>query len=166
DAQATITTTMIVVMVTARRVGQVTLVASERTSCRNLNGLKAILSIQGRRETMCDFRESRAADISPALVGRMSRKTSSIVRGNFAPRRRSENGPAAGGGYLLRQRAKVKVWGARNRPGGINPWTGRPTNFKGLAGGNRPGFHPTPPRPRADDARPALVKGGLSNDTA
>src|SRR5882757_11082318 len=33
---------MMVVMVTSRRVGQVTLVASERTSCRNLNGLKAI----------------------------------------------------------------------------------------------------------------------------
>src|ERR1700750_3180175 len=83
----TITKTMIVVIVVSRRVGQVTLVASERTSCRNLNGLKAILSIQGRRETLCDFRESRAADISPALVGRMSRKTSSIVRGNSTPRR-------------------------------------------------------------------------------
>jgi hypothetical protein len=33
-------------MVTSRRVGQVTLPASERTSCRNLNGLNAILSIQ------------------------------------------------------------------------------------------------------------------------
>src|SRR5512147_166595 len=120
DANATITKTIIVVMVTSRRVGQVTLPASERTSCRNLNGLKAILSIQGRRETMCDFRESRAADISPALVGRMSRKTSSIVRGNSTPRRISENGPAAGGGYLLPLRAKVKARLARNRIGRLN----------------------------------------------
>src|SRR5215208_7672545 len=42
EASATITNTMMVVMVVSRRVGQVTLVASERTSCRNLNGLKAI----------------------------------------------------------------------------------------------------------------------------
>jgi hypothetical protein len=33
---------MIVVIVVSRRVGQVTLAVSERTSCRNLNGLKAI----------------------------------------------------------------------------------------------------------------------------
>jgi hypothetical protein len=39
---------MMVVIVTSRRVGQVTLLASERTSCRNLNGLKAILSIRVR----------------------------------------------------------------------------------------------------------------------
>src|SRR5262245_6249234 len=91
DANATITKTMIVVMVTSRRVGQVTLPASERTSCKNLNGLKAItLDPRGRRQTMFDFRESRAADISPALAGRMSRKASSIVRGNLAPRRISE----------------------------------------------------------------------------
>src|SRR5215470_16335320 len=91
DANATITKTMIVVMVTSRRVGQVTLPASERTSCRNLNGLNAItLDPKGRRQTMLDFRESRAADISPALAGRMSRKTSSIVRGNLTPRRISE----------------------------------------------------------------------------
>ena len=42
DANATITNTMIVVIVVSRRVGQVTLAVSERTSCRNLNGLKAI----------------------------------------------------------------------------------------------------------------------------
>jgi hypothetical protein len=34
---------MMVVMVVSRRVGQVTLLVSERTSCRNLNGLKAIV---------------------------------------------------------------------------------------------------------------------------
>src|ERR1041385_1146693 len=34
---------MMVVMVVSRRVGQVTLAVSLRTSCRNLNGLKAIV---------------------------------------------------------------------------------------------------------------------------
>src|SRR6266850_1026576 len=43
EASATITKTMIVVIVVSRRVGQVTLAVSERTSCRNLNGLKAIV---------------------------------------------------------------------------------------------------------------------------
>src|SRR5438128_11508476 len=85
---------------------------------------------------MCDFRESRAADISPALVGRMSRKTSSIVRGNFAPRRRSENGPAAGGGYLLRHRAKVKVSAAGTRAGGLNLWPRIGAIFNGLTAGS------------------------------
>src|SRR5580698_3162075 len=45
EASATITNTMIVVMVVSRRVGQVTLAVSERTSCRNLNGLKAIVDL-------------------------------------------------------------------------------------------------------------------------
>jgi hypothetical protein len=36
---------MIVVMVVSRRVGQVTLAVSERTSCKNLNGLKAIVDV-------------------------------------------------------------------------------------------------------------------------
>nr|GAJ36069.1 hypothetical protein BDOA9_0152810 [Bradyrhizobium sp. DOA9] len=42
EATATITNTMIVVIVVSRRVGQVTLAVSERTSCKNLNGLTAI----------------------------------------------------------------------------------------------------------------------------
>jgi hypothetical protein len=36
---------MMVVMVVSRRVGQVTFAVSERTSCRNLNGLKAIVDV-------------------------------------------------------------------------------------------------------------------------
>src|SRR5205085_8822920 len=39
EATATITNTMAVVIAVSRRVGQVTLLASVRTSCRNLNGL-------------------------------------------------------------------------------------------------------------------------------
>ena len=43
---------MMVVIVVSRRVGQVTLAVSERTSCRNLNGLKAIVvKIRVRRRT-------------------------------------------------------------------------------------------------------------------
>ena len=42
-ANATIMNTMIVVIVVSRRVGQVTLAVSERTSCKNLNGLTAIV---------------------------------------------------------------------------------------------------------------------------
>src|SRR5947208_15668150 len=45
DASATITNTMMVVIVVSRRVGQVTLAVSLRTSCRNLNGLKAIVDV-------------------------------------------------------------------------------------------------------------------------
>src|SRR3954451_14638089 len=36
---------MMVVMVVSRRVGQVTFAVSLRTSCRNLNGLKAIVEV-------------------------------------------------------------------------------------------------------------------------
>ena len=43
DANATITNTMMVVTTVSRRVGQMTLAVSLRTSCRNLNGLKAIV---------------------------------------------------------------------------------------------------------------------------
>jgi hypothetical protein len=42
-------------MVVSRRVGQVTLAVSERTSCRNLNGLKAIVDVRSTVETICQF---------------------------------------------------------------------------------------------------------------
>ena len=42
---ATIMKTMIVVIVVSRRVGQVTLSVSERTSCRNLNGLNLAMTL-------------------------------------------------------------------------------------------------------------------------
>jgi hypothetical protein len=60
---------MMVVMVVSRRVGQVTLAVSERTSCRNLNGLKAIVrsaSVSGRFATFQGIRTADLAD--PALV--------------------------------------------------------------------------------------------------
>src|SRR3977135_4259288 len=43
------TNTMMVVIVVSRRVGQVTLAVSERTSCMNLNGLKAIFGVSASR---------------------------------------------------------------------------------------------------------------------
>jgi hypothetical protein len=50
---------MIVVIVVSRRVGQVTLAVSERTSCKNLNGLKAIVWVtRVRPETIVDLRKS------------------------------------------------------------------------------------------------------------
>ena len=52
EASATITNTMMVVIVVSRRVGQVTLAVSERTSCRNLNGLKAIVGYRVLRKTI------------------------------------------------------------------------------------------------------------------
>src|ERR1700683_855504 len=56
EASATITNTMMVVMVVSRRVCQVTLAVSERTSCRNLNGLKAILdAIRVARRVLRNF---------------------------------------------------------------------------------------------------------------
>ncbi|MEH2514067.1 hypothetical protein V1291_005421 [Nitrobacteraceae bacterium AZCC 1564] len=43
DAAATMMKTITVVIMVSRRVGQTTLAVSERTSCRNLNGLVAIV---------------------------------------------------------------------------------------------------------------------------
>src|SRR5262247_653716 len=77
------TNTMMVVMVTSRRVGQVTLAASERTSCRNLNGLNAILSIQVRRETMMRFQGIPSSRCEPSPRWKDELQTSSIVRGEF-----------------------------------------------------------------------------------
>src|SRR6266481_5493183 len=63
----------------------------------------------------------------------MSRQAGSIVRGISKPRRISViSGPAAGGGYLLRDGQKVKVWRNR-RP---SPWAdnGGPDPSKSMAG--------------------------------
>src|SRR6201995_1074107 len=93
DANATITNTMIVVIVVSRRVGQVTLAVSERTSCRNLNGLKAI-AVPGPDGDECHVkRETGRSRLAQALCGptlcsrRRSRKAGSIVRGFQLPRR-------------------------------------------------------------------------------
>src|SRR5215831_402324 len=110
DANATITKTMIVVMVTSRRVGQVTLAASERTSCRNLNGLKAILSIQGRRETMFDCKGIPSSRCEPSPRWKDEPQNELDCSGGIQRRAGyPKNGPAAGGGYLRGGRANVKI---------------------------------------------------------
>src|SRR6516165_9290071 len=88
---------MMVVIVVSRRVGQVTLAVSERTSCRNLNGLKAIVgTIRVRRQTYLRVVETEQPFAAQPSSRRMSRQAGSIVRG-LRPRRRSVcNGPAAG----------------------------------------------------------------------
>src|SRR5215475_8692809 len=87
DANATITNTMIVVIVVSRRVGQVTLAVSERTSCRNLNGLKAI-AVPSPDGDECHVKgETGRSRLATCIVGptlysrRRSRKAGSIVRG-------------------------------------------------------------------------------------
>jgi hypothetical protein len=48
----------------------VTLLVSERTSCRNLNGLKAIVGVIFRRETFSGFKESeQPSSAQPSLEG-------------------------------------------------------------------------------------------------
>src|ERR1700759_4656649 len=97
---------MMVVMVVSRRVGQVTFAVSLRTSCRNLNGLKAIVCVRVDRSRMSGI---RTALLRPTLISKVSRQAGSMVRGCQKPRRRPENGPAAGGRYVLCSQAKVKA---------------------------------------------------------
>src|SRR5882724_6074132 len=112
EASATITNTMIVVIVVSRRVGQVTLAVSERTSCRNLNGLKAIVDMirsVRRFSVVCGI---RTALQRPALVSKDEPPSGLDCSGEIkaAPDIR-QSGPAAGGGYVLRRAPKVKVPG-------------------------------------------------------
>src|SRR6266481_2433980 len=112
EAIATITKTMIVVIVVSRRVGQVTLAVSERTSCRNLKGLKAIVCGPRPKVRRMSFKGNRTAVLSPALSRRMSRQAGSLVRGISKPRRISLlGGRAAGGGYRRPEGQKVKEGG-------------------------------------------------------
>src|SRR3954470_22362235 len=72
EASATITNTMMVVIVVSRRVGQVTLAVSLRTSCRNLNGLKAIVCDRVRWPNI--FSESEQPDCAqPSFEGEPQR---------------------------------------------------------------------------------------------
>src|SRR3954465_15938430 len=66
---------MMVVIIVSRRVGQVTLLVSERTSCRNLNGLTAIVEVSAsvvrRLETNDRIRTARRAQ--PSVEGEADR---------------------------------------------------------------------------------------------
>src|ERR1700742_4603591 len=82
EASATITNTIAVVIMVSRRVGQVTLAVSERTSCKNLNGLVAIVSDPHPSSDELKLLISGIrTDLSrPALFRRLSRHAGSIVR--------------------------------------------------------------------------------------
>src|SRR5262245_9044989 len=81
------TNTMAVVIMVSRRVGQVTLSASARTSCMNLNGLNLAM-----------VRRFQNGDARPNLT-RMGPATRSIL-GIRSPRK-SVAGPQSDGGFLL-----------------------------------------------------------------
>src|ERR1700722_10357413 len=115
EASATITNTMMVVMVVSRRVGQVTLAVSERTSCRNLNGLKAIVDVIRVGETIFRVLRKPNSPLAPSPLLKDEPPSGLDCSGDFkaAPDIR-RSGPAAGGGYLLRTRQKVKVSACRS----------------------------------------------------
>src|SRR3979411_730113 len=114
---------MMVVIVVSRRVGQVTLAVSERTSCRNLNGLKAIVDAIRvvRRFTVLRNPNSPLAP-SPLLKDEPASGLDCSGEFKAAPDIR-QSGPAAGGGYVLRAGPKVKVAGRR----GAEPFEGAET---------------------------------------
>src|ERR1700731_1065410 len=101
---------MMVVIVVSRRVGQVTLAVSERTSCRNLNGLKAIVDMI--RSVKAIFGRIGNPNSPPAPSPRSKDEPPSGLdcSGEIkaAPDIRT-SGPAAGGGYVLRKAPKVKA---------------------------------------------------------
>src|ERR1700722_6328506 len=114
---------MMVVIVVSRRVGQVTLAVSERTSCRNLNGLKAIV---GWVRVVRRFQGLTNPNSPPAPSPLLKDEPASGLdcSGEFkaAPDIR-QSGPTAGGGYLLRTPPKARAPGTeqqgigRERPG-------------------------------------------------
>src|ERR1700743_3104577 len=106
---------MIVVIIVSRRVGQVTLLVSERTSCRNLNGLIAIVGVRVRRETTKRVKNSPPAPIPLVLKGEPPSGLDDQGVFEAAPDIR-QNGPTAGGGYVLRTDRKVKVRGNAVKP--------------------------------------------------
>src|SRR5262245_52232544 len=77
---------------------------------------------------MSDFRESRAGDLSPALVRKVEQNELDCSGEILGRAGDPKNGPAAGAAYLLCRRAKVKIWARR-----ISPSPGPDTpDFKGL----------------------------------
>src|SRR5215831_7051180 len=96
---------MMVVIVVSRRVGQVTLAVSERTSCRNLNGLKAIEVPRPSPDELTSVDTGIRTAAKPPNP-RLKDEPESGLAGSgiyLRPRRISafRSGPAAGGGYVL-----------------------------------------------------------------
>src|SRR5712672_252297 len=78
---------MMVVIVVSRRVGQVTLVASERTSCRNLNGLKAIVDVIRVRRDDLHVSRNPNSPLAPSPLLKDEPASGLDVRGNSKLRR-------------------------------------------------------------------------------
>src|SRR5579871_6065024 len=122
EAAATITNTMMVVIVVSRRVGQVTLAVSERTSCRNLNGLKAIVGTPDVSNKCQGTEQPISAQPS---FRRMSRQAGSNVRGflNCRAGDPSQTGRLRVARYVLPHPPDVKLFRngpGRRRPGGLD----------------------------------------------
>src|SRR4029077_3746806 len=97
--------------VVSRRVGQVTLAVSERTSCRNLNGLKAIVDmIRSVKAIVGSCSGNPNSPPAPSPLSKDEPPSGLDCSGEIkaAPDIRI-SGPAAGRGYVLRKAPKVKV---------------------------------------------------------
>src|SRR5882757_6763801 len=138
EASATITNTMIVVIVVSRREGQVTLAVSVRTSCRNLNGLKAI--VDDPRLTSDDLRVLRIRTarktvlLRPTLFQGVSRQAGPILSGNQSrvgyPSKRADSECR----LVLRTGPKVKI----SEPLGETVGAAHPERHHGAAANHPP----------------------------
>src|SRR5882724_7854156 len=115
---------MIVVIVVSRRVGQVTLAVSERTSCRNLNGLKAIVDMIRSVSLFAVVCGIRTALQRPALVSKDEPPSGLDCSGEIkaAPDIRT-SGPAAGAAMYCARRQRSRHGG--NRGHGLVDFSGR-----------------------------------------
>src|ERR1019366_10057593 len=127
EASATITNTMMVVIVVSRRVGQVTLAVCERTSCWNLNGLKAIVDVIRCRQTLCVLRNPNSP-LAPSPLLKDEPASGLDVRGGFQSRAGYPSKRAGSRcGCVLRARPKVKLPGTEGE-GSVRTcrnWTAR-----------------------------------------
>src|SRR6266404_1004729 len=97
EASATMTNTMMVVIVVSRRVGQVTLAVSERTSCRNLNGLKAIVDVIRVRRDDSKVLRNPNSPLAPSPLLKDEPASGLDCSGGIQSRTGyPSNGPAAG----------------------------------------------------------------------
>src|SRR6201991_2858575 len=120
---------MMVVMVVSRRVGQVTFAVSLRTSCRNLNGLKAIVCY---RVDLLQFRGIRTALLRPTLISKVSRQAGSIVRGCQSRAGDPKKGPAAGSAMYCGRGVRSRRGNGRSDRNTGNGWSRKPVSGERL----------------------------------
>src|ERR1700677_977334 len=122
EAIATITNTMMVVIMVSRRVGQVTLAVSERTSCMNLNGLKAIVDlIRIVVKRLSGFRNPNSP-LAPSPLLKDEPASGLDCSGDFkaAPDIR-QSGPAAGAAMYCGRGQRSRYWEPGAGRGGRAP---------------------------------------------